>query len=134
MKLQTTKILANSVFSSKFELIERNEFDDALLEDYAGSLSLNISGDIYSITMVDDGTGGQKEEYTLLLEQGDKFVDFPACLPLERGWSIAQYGSKAETIANAYTESMEKRIIALVEEIKLKGDNFSNVSQYILTP
>lgn len=133
MKLQITKNLAKGIYSTKMELIEISTVDQDLLDDRAGFVELNVGGNVVVKEMADDGQGGQVEKEVILLKQGDDFIKFAEGLPLVRTFSIAQYGDeKAQKIAEAYTEMMEKRITETVDEMKTKGDTFSGVTQIIL--
>lgn len=120
MKLKVTNNLENSVYSSKFELIEVSTFDQELLLDKEGTVEINVGGNITKMEL---------EETVILLKQGDKFVKFASQFPFERAWSILQYGDKTEEIATAYVEMMTKRITELVAKMRLEVDNFSSVTE-----
>jgi len=134
MKLQVTKNLEMSTYSAKFELVELTEFDKELLLDKEGTTFLQTSFDIMQVEMVDDGSGGQIEKETLLLKQSPQFVLFASALPIERAWSIAQYGEKTEKIAENYVRQLSEKIKTIVTELKTDVDTYSGVEQTILTP
>jgi len=134
MKLQVTKELKKSIYSTKFELIEISETDREMLDDRAGTVELNIGGNITKKEMADDGSGGQVEKEVVLLKQGDNYIKFDAGMPVLKTFGIAQYGEpKAQEIAEAYTEMITKRIVDLVTDMKLHVDTFSSVDQIPLT-
>lgn len=133
MKLQVTKKLENSLYSSKFELIEIDEFDRELLLDREGTLELNIGGNIVKTVTTKDELGADVITETVLFTQGDKYIKFASAMPFERAWSIAQFGEpKAGEIAEAYTEMIAERIKTIVETMRTTGDTFSGVDEIIL--
>lgn len=132
MKLQIEKNLENSIYSSEFSLIDKNEFDEALLKDYAGTTELQVGFNIMELVSEDDGTGQMVEKEVLLLAQPTKYVPFAGALPIAKAWNIAQYAEKTEKIAINYNRMLSNNILELVAELKTKGDSYTGVEEILL--
>lgn len=123
MKLFQNNKLEKGIYQVTFTLTEISVTDQEMLDDREGYIKLNIGGDI----MDDDGT-------TVLLAQGDKFIDFAGDMPIERKFTIGQYGDeKAQKLAVNWAKMVTKRIVDITDEMKLKVDTFTGTSETQLT-
>ena len=150
MKLQIITDLENKVYKCEFHIKDITPQNVENIHDLGESeLVIDVAGDIKATTttktpVVNEhgapvmGLDGQptyttKTEETLLLPQGSKFLRFPSEFTgYKREFNDRMLSGKAEEIAKAYVEIMEKRVRELVTRIEEHNDDFTNDREILL--
>ena len=150
MKLQIVTDLENKVYKCEFNIKDitpqnieniKDLGEDDLLIDVAGNITkettvqtpvVDENGD----TVLDgDGnpTFSTTTTKTTLLPQGSKFLKFPSEFNgYKREFNDRMLNGKAEEIAKAYVDIIEKRVRELVTRIESHTDDFTNDREILL--
>lgn len=117
MKLVIDKKLANNNYEVSISIADIQEEETELFADF-GKVQVNIGGEL---TL----KGGSTPETTL----GDSFKYVPTDLPINRVFTKASYGDKAEAVANAFVDTITERIETAITALKLKQDSFTGSTE-----
>lgn len=155
MKLNIVRDLEKGIYSVDVKSVVLDETEKELIKD-AEPQKLDIAGDIVKTTIEniitkvsivdadnkpvldandnptynDVTVHTEKEE--VLLRLGSKYKVFPFDIPFSRSFSSAEFGDKTQTIAEAYAETIEKRIEKIMTNLRAKPDTFSKDDEIII--
>lgn len=155
MKLNIVRDLEKGIYTVDVKSVVLDEAEKELIKD-AETQKLDIAGDIVKTTIenvitkvpivdsdnkpvLDDNNNHtyndvavptEKEE--VLLRLGSKYKVFPTDIPFSRSFSSVEFGEKAQTIAEAYAETIEKRIEKIMTNLRSKPDTFSKDEEIII--
>jgi len=155
MKLNIVRNKENGIFNVEVKSVTLDTNEQELIKD-AVPQKLDIEGDIVKVTIenvvtkvpvtdesgnpVLDGEGNptykdvtvptEKEE--VLLRLGSKYKIFPIDIPFSKSFSEVDFGDKTQTIAEAYADTVEKRIEKIMTDLRTKPDTFSKDEEIII--
>ncbi|WP_090739450.1 hypothetical protein [Paenibacillus sp. Mc5Re-14] len=117
MKLVIEKKLANNNYEVSIAVADIQEVETELFNDY-GKIQINIGGELKV-------TGGTTPEATI----GDSFKYLPTDFPIVRVFTQAQYGDKAQVVANAFADTISERVQTAITALKAKSDSFTGTTE-----
>ncbi|MGG4105133.1 hypothetical protein AAXB25_14550 [Paenibacillus lautus] len=117
MKLVIEKKLANNNYEVSISLSDILDVETEMFSDY-GNVQINIGGELTA-------NGGTTPEATI----GDAFKYIPTDFPVVRVFTKAQYGDKAEAVANAFADTVSGRIQTAITALKAKTDSFTGSTE-----